>query len=67
MKGKEFQALAALVATLSKNVNDMLVHIGSRLAEDDNENPTAVEKLDSNAKNQTFIMTTTKEKECQSD
>ncbi len=62
-KSAEYHALAASVATLSKNVNVMAVHMSGKSDKDDDAKPAADGKMASNAKNSALCKTPKKEKE----
>ncbi len=62
-KSAEYCALAASVATLSKNVNVMAAHMGGCSDENDDAKLPADGKMASNAKNSALCKTPKKEKE----
>ncbi len=62
-KSTEYHALAASIATLSKNVNVMATHMSGKSDKDDDAKTAAAGKIASNAKNSTLCKTLKKEKE----
>ncbi len=62
-KSAEYCALAASVATLSKNVNVMAAHMSGCSDKDDDTKPPTDGKMASNARNSVLCNTSKKEKE----